>query len=146
MRRSRLLTTVSVLQTVMAAGCVAIVVFLVWLTRNPEVVKGKDAAQAVYGLKVGALAVGIFTLPVVVGAVGLWMRKRWARWVAALPNILFIGAMLWDPVIDRERPELDDAVITLIFIAMTVLLLLPAVGRALRRDGERSVPAPAVSS
>jgi uncharacterized membrane protein (DUF2068 family) len=111
-----------------------LVVFLLWLTRSPEVLKNKDAAQAVYGLKAGALAVGLFAVPVIAGAVGLWMRKRWARWVAAIPNVVFVVAMLWDPMFEGERIDSEDAIMIATFVAFTVLLLLPALGRAVRQN------------
>ena len=132
MRRSGLITVLAVLQLVAGLFFAATAIYLIAETRNPEILKSQDAVGAVYGLKFTALAVSILAIPNFLAGIGLWRVQPWGRWLAVAINAVTLATLLYDPIFEHERMDLDDIWIAAVFAALLIVFLLPVVGKHLR--------------
>ncbi len=139
-QRPRLISTAAAGETAFAVLCFLSAVACWLISSLPGVVKGKDAAVTAHALRLAMIASTAYGVLALVAAVGLWRMQSWARWLAvALYGFLALG-MVCDPMFGHEAVEMEDLVIAVIFIALTVLYALPSVGRALRTDSPVKAP------
>jgi hypothetical protein len=127
-RRPRLATATAVLHFAMALACIAIAVYLLILTRSPEILNDKDAADAVHGLKIGAAVVGPVAIPYILIGIGVWKGRIWGWIVGLILNVLAVAVFIEDSVSER-RIDWDDMSVAAIFVVLLVPLLLPPVWR-----------------
>jgi uncharacterized membrane protein (DUF2068 family) len=133
-KRSGLITVLAILQLVAGLFFAGTAIYLIAETRNPEILKSQDAVGAVYGLKFAALAVSILAIPNFLAGIGLWRVKAWGRWLAVAINAVTLATLLYEPIFEHARMDLDDIGTALVFAGMLILFLLPVVGRHLRND------------
>lgn len=133
-KRPTVVTTVVATHLLAIFGLIAIVCYLLWLTRSPEILKDKDAADAIHGLKLGALAVALPVAFWVPGIYGMWKRRLWGWWLTLITG-LGIAAILVYSMIDDGWTALDseDATTTAAFVLLPLLLLLPGVRKYYRQ-------------
>ncbi len=134
MKRSPLITLLAILQLIAGLCFAGIAIYLIAQTRNPEILKSQDAAGAIFGYKIAALAVSILAIPNFLAGIGLWKVKPWGRWLAIAINGMTLAMLLYDPIFEHERMDRDDVGTALVFAGMLILFLLPVVGRHLRTE------------
>jgi hypothetical protein len=141
-RRSGFITVLAILQMVAGLCFVGIAIYLLAQTRNPEILKSQDAAGAIFGYKIAALAVSILAIPNFLAGIGLWKVKAWGRWLAVAINGITLATLLYDPIFEHARMDRDDIGTALVFAGMLILFLLPVVGRHLRgaQSAAKTVP------
>lgn len=138
MKRTGLITVLAILQ--MLAGlsfagiAIYLAIYLVAQTRNSGVLKPQEAAGAIYGYKVAALAVSIVAVPNFLAGIGLWRMKPWGRWLAVAINGFTLATLLYGPIFEHESMDLADILTASTFAALLILFLLPVVGRHLRGE------------
>jgi hypothetical protein len=80
MKRPVWVTTIIVVQSLLALGLFGLGIYLLWLARSAETLNEKDGAEAAHGL---VIAAGIFA-PIaflyLVSVLGLWRARRWGWW------------------------------------------------------------------
>ncbi len=130
--RPTLATTAAVAHGILGLCCLALAVYLLYLTRAPEILKDKDAPQSVYGLKIGAAFLAGAGLPFIVGGVGLWKGRFWA-WVLAVAADAAAALIFILDAIEEHFIAWDDTAVAAVFPVLLVLLLLPPVWRWCRR-------------
>ena len=99
---------------------------MLWLTRSPEILSEPDAADAIYGLKIGAAVLGVPALILLVAAIGLWRSKRWGWWLTLATDVAILATLVYS-MLDENTVEWDEAALTVCFVFFPVLLLLPKV-------------------
>jgi uncharacterized membrane protein (DUF2068 family) len=143
--RSTLVTCVVLYQLVVALGLLAISVFLMWLTRTQEALKGPDATEAVAGMKVAAMVVTVPAVVFVIAVFGMWKCRLWGWWLALVTGLAMLGMLLYS-MIDEGWTyiERDDIIATATCFITPVLLLLPKVRKFYRAE-PRAAPSPGSS-
>ena len=127
MKRPALLTVLAVAHLLMGLLTLAVVPYLFFLARSPGMQVGKDAAETVHFLRLGAWAMAACVPPLFAVAWGLWRARRWAWGLALLGNVLWLLALLsdmFDGQVDR-----DNLAVAVPFAVLLVFLLLPTVRR-----------------
>lgn len=143
-RRPALATIAGVLHVVMGLGCVGIVVYLLYLTRSPEILKEEDAAEAVHGLKLAAGIIAPVGIVYLAGGIGVWKGRIWGWVISAAMDVLALSFMLWDAVsMAPHYTDWDEVIIAAVFFVLLILLLLPSVRRWCWRRKARAQPATA---
>ena len=114
-------------------GLIAIILYLLWLTRSPEILRDKDSADAIHGLKIGAI---VLSIPVVIWLPGLdGMRKRqlWGWWLTLVTGLGMASIFVYSMIDDGWHSlNAEDAAITATFAVLPLLLLLPQVRKYYR--------------
>ena len=126
MKRSPLITVVIVLQLLLGVLLAGLTVYLLALTRSRETLAEPDAAEAVHGLLIGALVLGVPALITLVATLGLWKIRFWG-WVLALATDVGIISVFVYDMIDDNHLDSDESAMAAGFLVAAVLLLLPAV-------------------
>lgn len=128
MKRSGLITGVTVLQLLLGLLYVGASIFLLFLIRSPATRQGYDPAAAIWGLKVAASVTGPLALLALVGAYGMRKDRPWGWWVSFLIDFGVASALVFS-VIDDGWKNLDPELIilALVFLTPVVWLLLPGV-------------------
>ncbi len=126
MKRSPLITAVNVMQLLLGLLYTGLTIYLLVLTRSREILAGLDASDTVYGLRIGALVLGVPALLTLIGVWGLWKRQLWG-WVLSVATDVVVLAVLVYSVIDENNREGDEIALALGFVIPVVLLLLPRV-------------------
>ena len=75
MKRSALLASVTLMQLLLGVLFSGICIFL--LSLIPEVIPGRNAAAAIWGLKFAAAIIGPLALLVLASLYGVWKGKLW---------------------------------------------------------------------
>jgi hypothetical protein len=123
--------TVHVLVTL---SLIAIIFYLLWLTRSPEILEDKDSADAIHGLKIGATVLAIpvvFWLP---GLYGMRKRKLWGWWLTLVTGLGMASVFVYSMIDDGWHSlNAEDAAITATFAVLPLLLLLPQVRKYYRK-------------
>jgi len=143
MKRPALVTVLAVAHLLMGLLILAAVPYLFYLARSPEMQAGKDAAETIHYLRVGAWAAAACVLPLLAVALGLWRAKRWAWGLAMLFDLLWTLALMSD--LFDGQVDYDSLAVALPFVAMLVLLLLPSVRRFIFRSPGTSALRPVAS-
>jgi len=126
MKRPALVTFVNVVQTLLGLMLAGITIYLIVLTKSKETLAEPDAADAVRGLLIGALVIGIPAVITLIAVVGLWKGRLWG-WVLSLATDVGMVAVLVYSMIDDNEIDAEMLVLTLGFVVPLVLLLLPVV-------------------
>jgi len=126
MKRSPLITIVSVLQSFLGLVLAGLTVYLLVLTRSRETLAEPDAADTVHGLLIGAVVLGVPALITLVAAWGLWKRRFWG-WALSLATDVGVLAVFVYNVVGENDREGDEIALAASFVVPIVLLLLPAV-------------------
>lgn len=128
MKRSPWVTGVTLIQFLLGLLLLGTSIYLIFLTRSPEVKQGQDAAEAVHGLKIAVGIVAPVAILLLVAAWGMWKSKLWGWWLAFLTEagifVLFLLSMVDDGWADIDW---EMAGFTAVFAVFVVLLLLPRV-------------------
>lgn len=131
MKRPGLITTVTILQLLLALLLLGTAVYVLLLTRSPETLKQPDAADTIEGLKIGAAVIGIPALVLLLGAFGLWKRKLWGWWVTLLVDLGIEATLIYSLFEDGWREvEREDIVLAACFAIFPILMLLPKVTKS----------------
>ncbi len=136
-RRPVLAIAASTVHIVLGVACVGIAVYCLYLTRSPQILKDKDAAETVYGLKIGAAIVGPVAIPYLLVGIGVWKGRLWG-WVLGAVLDASVVALLLSDTLSERRIDWDDVEIAVICLAPLLLLLFPPVWRWCRRSGLQS--------
>jgi len=126
MKRPAPVVVVNVVQTLLGLLLAGITVYLIVLTRSKETLAEQDAADAVRGLLIGALVLGIPAVITLIAAVGLWKGRFWG-WVLSLATDVGMVAVLLYSLMDENEMDAEMLVMTAGFVVPLVLLLLPVV-------------------
>jgi len=126
MKRSALITVVTVLQTLLGLSLAGLTVYLVALSRSRETLAEPDAADTVRGLLIGALVLGVPAVITLIGAVGLWKNHFWG-WVLTLATDVGMLAVFAYGSFGENDREVDEIAMAAGFGVLLVLLLLPSV-------------------
>lgn len=126
MKRPAPVVVVNVVQTLLGLLLAGITVYLIVLTRSRETLAEQDAADAVRGLLIGALVLGIPAVITLIAAVGLWKGCFWG-WVLSLATDVGMVAVLLYSLMDENEMDAEMLVMTAGFVVPLVLLLLPVV-------------------
>ena len=129
MKRPVLVTVVNVVQVLLGLVLAGTTVYLIVLTRSKEILAEPDSGDAVHGLLIGALVLGIPAVITLIAAVGLWMGKFWG-WVLSLATDVGVVAVMIYSVVGDNDVDTEQIAITAGFLVAAVLLLLPAVRAA----------------
>jgi uncharacterized membrane protein (DUF2068 family) len=127
-RRSGWVTGVKVIQLLIALTLAGTTIFLLYLTKSPEILAEKDAAETVGGLHIAAALCGPLAIVYLVSVFGLWKEKLWGWWLAFLLNAAAALALMFDVINDGfKNVDTEDVVVPVILILIVVVYLLPAV-------------------
>jgi uncharacterized membrane protein (DUF2068 family) len=127
-KRSGWVTGVRVIQLLMALTIAGTTVFLLYLTKSPEILAEKDAAETVNGLHIAAGLCGPLAIVYLVSVFGLWKDKLWGWWLAFLLNVAAAIMLVVNAFDDGLRKvDMEDLAVLAIFVVIVVLYLLPAV-------------------
>ncbi len=137
--RPRLLTAAITLQWLLALGFLAIVAYVLYLSRSPEMLKAKDPADAVHGLYVGAGFMALPAVGFVLAAIGLARGAVWGWIVALITNLGVVALFLEEPIFEHEPWISEDTAFAVPSIVAIVLLLLPPVLRYFFRTRRKAV-------
>src|SRR5262252_2803494 len=124
MKRPAPVVVVNVVQTLLGLLLAGITVYLIVLTRSRETLAEQDAADAVRGLLIGALVLGIPAVITLIAAVGLWKGRFWG-WVLSLATDVGMVAVLLYSLMDENEMDAEMLIMTAGFVVPLVLLLLP---------------------
>lgn len=126
MKRPWLVWILLLLHAVFALSCVY-GGWAIWKeSGKPNIVA--EGCDTLRGLYMGLAACVGCALVYGAVAVGLWKRWRWTWWLGVVVNALFGIAIFADMVTDSNI-DWDDFIPGFCFLAVAVLLLLPAVRR-----------------
>jgi len=123
MKRPVIIATV--LHLLLALLLVGMAVYVLLQIRNPEIAK---EPEAVHGVMIGAGVVGGPAIPLLIGAWGLWTRKRWGWWTSLLTDVLLVATLAYS-MVDDNSIDMEQVVPTVCIAALVVILLLPWVRR-----------------
>jgi hypothetical protein len=115
-------------QLLLAFIGIAIATYTAVLTRSPEILKQKDAADVVRGLWIGTATLGVPALAELWLAIYLIRRKRWA-WSAGMALNLVLAAVFVYSAFSERSMDSDDIVAAVMPLSMVVLYLLAGVRR-----------------
>jgi hypothetical protein len=134
MNRPRIATGMALLQLLLALGMAALSVFLLFLTRSPEITQDPDAAETIWGLKVGAAVLSVPALILSYAAFGMWKGRLWGWYLALTVDLVLLLFLVYSTV-DDGLPNVDgsDLAVTAAFVTATAGLLLPRVRKFYRR-------------
>jgi hypothetical protein len=135
MTRSGLITALAVVQLLIGAVWLSIAFYLLSLMGSPEIANDQGAMQ---GLRIGALSIGVFAVPTLISAVGLWKAMPWGRWLAVAIYALTLCALLYSAIFEHDPMDGSDITMAIVFAVLLVVFSLPAVGRQLRPSSQRS--------
>ena len=103
---------------------------LLYLTTTPDVTQDKDAAEAVHGMRIGALSCAILAIVTLISGFKLLQRRKWAYWLVIL-NLGICTAALAAGTVINFRIEWDSLWVFLVFLSVLIFALLPATRREL---------------
>jgi uncharacterized membrane protein (DUF2068 family) len=86
----------------------------------------RHAADAVHGLRIGAVVLGVPALVLFVSFWGLWKSKPWGWWLALAVDVIVLAVFAYG-TFDANSIEWDEVGITLCLLVLLVFLLLPKV-------------------
>ena len=133
MTRSGLITALAVVQLLIGAVWLSLAFYLLSLMSSPEIANDQGAMQ---GLRRASLSIGIFAVPTLISAVGLWKVKRWGRWLAIALYALTLCALFYGPVFEHDPMDGSDITMSIVFAVLLIVFSLPAVGRQLKAGNQ----------
>ena len=130
----RAIVVVTIIQFLVGLLLVGTAGFVLMQIRTPEIAKDPDAIR---GLMIGASVLVVPAIALLVAAWGLRRRRRWGWWMALLTDVAVLATLVYswfsENSIDRE-----EVAIAVLFAALCIALLLPAVRKSCLGDGVRS--------
>jgi hypothetical protein len=126
MKRTSLIKSAIVLQSLIAVLVVGMAAYVLWLSRSPQILSEPDAADAVHGLRVGAAVTAIPGMLLLAAAIGLWLGKRWSWWLALATDVLVFATLAYNSLTENSV-EWDEVALTMCFLLPAVFLALPSV-------------------
>lgn len=97
--------------------------YLLWLSRSPQILSEPDAVQAAHGLKFSAAICLGACVPWFVSFFGLLRRQVWAWWLGIAINFFVLAATAYD-VLDGGAPALEDLLAPAVFLLIIIVQLL----------------------
>ena len=128
MKRSPLITVVTVWQPLLGLMLAGLAIYLVALTRSRETLADPDSVDTVRGLWIGAAVLGIPGVITLIGAWGLWKPRFWGWAVSLATDVGMLAALIYSIVGENDRDG-DEMAVSAGFVVPVVLLLLPGVRR-----------------
>jgi hypothetical protein len=117
----------SLLEIAMGVCCLSISVYLLYLTRTPEITREAEAADTIRGLYIGAGVVVAPGILFTVGGLAMLCRRKWGWWLGLLvciATVALCGYSAWD---ERHHPDFDDLWVLAGFVVATIFFFLPGV-------------------
>jgi len=128
MKRPLLITIVTLLQLLLGLLLAGLTIYVLALTRSPEIMAEPDAADAVRGLLVGATVLGVPAVITLAAWWGLWKGRFWG-WVLSLgTDVGMLGVGVYSIVHDNNA-NFEMLTLTVGFLLSLALLLVPEVKR-----------------
>ena len=124
MKRPRLVWLSVIVHALFAVTCLIGLWVILHEALTPDVVA--EGSDAVHGLYLGAWGAGGCALLYGLVATELWFRRKWAWCLAIVVNGAFGGAILLDPLTERNW-DWEDSWLGIVFAVIVVLLVLPSV-------------------
>ena len=106
---------------------------LLYLTTTPDVTQDKEAAEAIHGMRVGALSCAMLAVPTLLGGFKLFQRSRWGYWLV-VANLGVCVAGLAAGSIASFREEQESLWVLLVFLVVFIFAVLPATRRELKQS------------
>jgi MFS family permease len=130
MRRSGWVTGVTVIQLLVALTLAGGAIYLLVLTRSPEILNDKDEAEAAHGLRIAAAICAPLALIYLASVYGLWKDKLWGWWLGFLLNLAAAGTLVYSVIDDGwSHSDATDIALPVAFIVLLALFVIPAVRR-----------------
>ncbi len=107
--------------------CIGTAFYLLHLTVSPEITSDKDAAEAIYGLKIGAGVVAGFGSICGVAGVALLLRKKWGWWIGLLTTVAVLLLCLFDQWEERQHPDTETWYAIVAFAILMFWFFVPGV-------------------
>ena len=126
MKRTSLVRSVMVFQTLVAVLVVGMAAYALWLLRSPRILSEPDAADTIHGLRIGAAVTAVPGLLLLAAAIGLWFCKCWSWWLALLTDVLVFATLTYNSLTEKSV-EWDEVALTVCFLLPAVFLALPSV-------------------
>ncbi len=135
MKRPAIVTATIAIHILMTLCAVALSVYLLQLTRSPEILADKDSPDAIRGLKIGAFFLLFPLAGWLPGIFAMCKDLIWGWWLTLITSLGLASAFLYSTVDDARHHQLgaDDATITALCVALPILLLLPQVRKYYRK-------------
>ncbi len=128
MKRSAWVTGVTVIQLLLALTLLGGGIYLLVLARSPEILNEKDGAEAAHGLRIAAGFCIPIALVYFASAYGLWRDKLWGWWLGFLLSLAAAGTLVFGVIDDGWRnSDAEDIALPIVFLALLVLYVIPAV-------------------
>ena len=128
MKRPVSVVIVNILQVLLGLSLVGITVYLLYLTRSRQTLAEPDSKEAVHGLLIGALVLGIPAVITLIGAAGLWKGKFWGWVLSFATDVGMLGVMIYN-IIDDYEFDAEMVAVAVGLALPIVLLLVPGVRR-----------------
>lgn len=129
MKRSVLVTAIAVLQSLLTLVLAGVTIYLVWLAHSPNILAEPDAADASHGLMIGAKVIAGPAIVSCISSWGLWKNKRWGWWLALVMHVIIFATLAYG-TLNENSIDTEEIVVTLCFLVVPILLLLPRVRKA----------------
>ena len=130
MKRPWLIWTLVIAHGLFAGACAVGLWLILHEVLKPAIVaEGSDTVQ---GLYIGAAGAAGCALLYGLIATGLWFRRKWMWWLGIVVNGAFGGAILLDPLTERNW-DWEDIWLGLFFVAILAVLVLPPVRKFMSR-------------
>ena len=141
-RRPGIVTVAIVLHSAAVIFLISLGIYLLWLARSPEILREQDAADAVRGLKMGALAVTIPALFWIPGVYAMWRRRGWGWWLTLITGAGTASVLIYSAIDDGWHAlDMDDVTVTAVFLALPLILLWPRVRKYYRTQSSPALHA-----
>ena len=128
MKRPHLIIAVNIIHFLLTLLLAGTSVYVLSLTRSPEILKESDAPDTIRGLIIGTGILGVPALFLIGAQWGLWRNKRWGWWLALVTDVVIVATLGYS-MIGQNSPDLTEPAWTLCFVVCAILLLLPMVRR-----------------
>jgi hypothetical protein len=138
MKRSPWITAVTVIQLLLGLTLAGVSVYLLVLTKSPEILGEKDAADTVHGLHIAAAILSPLALAYFLSVLGLWKGKLWGWWIAFLLNLASAGSFVYSLIDDGWKgSDASDKALTAGSVAIVLLFIVPVVRKYYWNSRER---------
>jgi hypothetical protein len=128
MKRPVLVTVLFAAHAITALLFGGVAVYLLFLTRSPEILKESDAAETVHALRLGAVVVGITVFPLLVSMAAIIRRWFWGGWYSLLIHVGFASIFIFD-MIDEHAIDEAEMIIAAVCLAIAALYVTGPVRR-----------------
>lgn len=141
MKRPSTVSLVIGVHVLATLALIGLILYLLWLTRSPEILAENDAASAIQGLKIGAMVLAIPSALWIPGLWAMWKRRSWGWWLTLITGVGTASVLVYSMIDDGWKSlDPEDAAFTAAIVILPVSLLLPQVRKYYRRSQPSSSP------